>query len=61
MSASSSSPDASLMPVGVNVSIVSVTTDALPDLIASNRSLFGTRHRRWSHGKYDGVKWVSTS
>ena len=32
-----------------------------PDRIASKRSLLGTRQRRWSHGLYDGVKWVSTS
>ena len=29
------------MPVSVKVSIWSVTTEALPDRIASNRSLFG--------------------
>ena len=50
MSASSSSPDARRMPVSVKVSIWSVTTDARPDRMASNRSLLGTRHRRWSHG-----------
>ena len=61
MSASSTSPDVSVIPVAVNVSIVSVTTEALPDLMALNRSLLGMRHSRWSHGKYEGVKWVSTS
>ena len=50
MSASSSSPDASLRPFSVNVSIWSVTIDALPCRIASNRSPSGTRQTRWSHG-----------
>ena len=49
-SASSSSPDSSACPVSVNVSMRSVTTDARPSLIASNRSPSGTRQRRWSHG-----------
>ena len=39
-----------LEPVSVNVSMWSVTIDARPALIASNRSPSGTRHRRWSHG-----------
>ena len=38
------------MPVSVKVSIWSVTTDARPDRMASNRSLLGTRQSRWSHG-----------
>ena len=49
-SASSSAPDSSLSPVSVNVSIRSVTTDALPSQIAAKRSPSGTRHMRWSHG-----------
>ena len=38
------------MPVSVNVSMRSVTTDASPLRIALNRSPSGTRQRRWSHG-----------
>ena len=49
-SASSSAPDSSLSPFSVKVSIRSVTIDALPALIDSNRSPSGTRQRRWSHG-----------
>ena len=33
--------------------MVSVTTSALPALIASNRSASGTRQTRWSHGLYE--------
>ena len=60
-SASSVAPDSSWMPVSVTVRMRSVTTDAEPLRIAANRSPSGTRHRRWSHGPYVGVKWVSTS
>ena len=49
-SASSSAPDASLMPVSVNVSMWSVTIEARPLLSALKRSPSGTRHMRWSHG-----------
>ena len=38
------------MPVSVNVSISSVTTEAAPAEIDSNRSLSGTRQSRCSHG-----------
>src|SRR3546814_4507917 len=38
MSAAISVPDASLIPVSVKVSIVSVTTEARPSRIATNRS-----------------------
>ncbi len=61
MSAASSSPDASRRPVGVNVAIWSVAIDTLPARMDRNRSPSGTRHIRWSHGLYRGVKWVSTS
>ena len=50
MSASSSLPDASRMPPLVIRSMWSVTTDALPALIASERSPVGIRQTRWSHG-----------
>ena len=50
MSASSSSPEPSRMPVSVKVSMVSVTTEASPWRIAWNRSPSGTRQSRWSHG-----------
>ena len=50
MSASSSSPEVSRIPVLVNVSMVSVTTDACPRRIDLNRSPFGTKQSRWSHG-----------
>ena len=46
MSAFSSSPESSFIPSEVNSSMVSVTTDAFPELIASKISPFGTRHRR---------------
>lgn len=49
------------MPVLVNRSIRSVTTDAFPAEIALNRSPLGTMASRCSHGLYRGVKWVSTS
>lgn len=45
-SASSVSPDASWMPPSVNVSMVSVTTDARPSLMAANRSPSGSRQIR---------------
>ncbi len=38
----------------------SVTTSTEPSRIALNRSPSGTRHRRWSHGSYVGVKCSST-
>jgi hypothetical protein len=49
-SAGSSVPDVSRIPCSVNVSMVSVTTDARPSLIDRNRSPSGIRHIRWSHG-----------
>ena len=59
MSASICVLESSWIPVSVKRSMVSVTTSALPALIASNRSASGTRQTRWSHGLYDGVKWAS--
>ena len=50
MSASSSWPDVSRMPFGVNVSIVSVTIEACALRSARNRSPSGTKQSRWSHG-----------
>ena len=38
------------MPVAVNGSMVSVTTDAWPLRSARNRSPSGTKQSRWSHG-----------
>ena len=38
------------MPCSVKVSMRSVTTDAVPCLIALKRSPFGTTQSRWSHG-----------
>ena len=61
MSASISSPDVSRMPVSVKVSMVSVTIDAVPRRRALKRSPSGTRHSRWSHGSYVGLKCSSTS
>ena len=61
MSASSSCPDFNRMPFSVNVSISSVTIEALPELIPANRSPSGTNASRCRHGRYFGVKWVSTS
>jgi len=49
-SASISAPEASRIPVGVRVSMVSVTTSAVPPRSARNRSPSGTRQSRWSHG-----------
>lgn len=60
-SAGGVSPDSSRSPDDVNSAIRSVTTDARPDRIAANRSPSGTRHNRWSHGWYFGLKCVSTS
>jgi hypothetical protein len=60
-SASSSAPERSFRPVSVNVSMWSVTTDARPLRSTRKRSPLGTRHIRWSHGSYLGVKWVSRS
>ncbi len=50
MSAVSSWPDFSRMPVLVNRSMWSVTTEARPAEVASNRSPSGTTHSRWSQG-----------
>jgi cation diffusion facilitator CzcD-associated flavoprotein CzcO len=50
MSASRCLPDFSLIPLASKLSIWSVTTLALPWLIALKKSASGTRHRRWSHG-----------
>ncbi len=50
MSASSSAPDSSRMPVSVNSAISSVTTSARPLLMAAKKSPSGARHIRWSHG-----------
>ncbi len=49
-SAGSSAPEASRRPVGVNVSIRSVTTETEPARTAANRSPSNDRHSRWSHG-----------
>ena len=49
------------MPVGVKVSMVSVTTEARPWRMARKRSPSGTKQTRWSHGSYAGRKWRSTS
>ncbi len=46
MSASRASPESRRMPVSVNVSMVSVTTDAAPARIAAKKSPSGTRHKR---------------
>ena len=46
MSASSSSPELSFMPLLVNSSMVSVTTEAFPELMALKKSPLGTRHIR---------------
>ena len=46
MSASSSSPESSLIPLLVNSLIVSVTTEAFPLFMAWNMSPFGTKHSR---------------
>ena len=40
----------------VNVSIVSVTTSAFPELMASKKSPSGMKHTRSSHGLYLGLK-----
>ena len=40
----------------MKVSMWSVTTETRPSRIARKRSASGTRHRRWSHGLYGGVK-----
>ena len=50
MSASSSAPDLSLIPVSVNSAIWSVTTSARPLRMAAKKSPSGARHMRWSHG-----------
>ncbi|MEB3367252.1 hypothetical protein [Saccharopolyspora mangrovi] len=50
MSASSSAPERNRIPVSVNSSTRSVTTEAFPLLSASKMSPSGVRHRRWSHG-----------
>ena len=51
MSASSSSPDEVRMPVSVKVSMVSVTTEARPSLIAVKMSPSGTTAIRCCHGR----------
>ena len=60
MSAFSSRPDVSRMPVRVKVSIRSVTIEALPLDMALKMSPSGTMQTRWSHGSYAGLKCVST-
>ena len=50
-SAWSSSPELTLMPVSVNVSMVSVTIDALPSRMAANMSPSGTMAMRCCHGR----------
>ncbi len=60
MSASSERPEDNDTPDDVNREIRSVTTSALPERNARNRSASGTRHSRWSHGSYDGTKCGST-
>ena len=45
----------------MNRSMVPVAIEARPCRMARNRSPSGTRHSRWSHGPYFGLKWVSTS
>ena len=50
MSAASSAPDSSRIPVSVKRTMRSVTTEAEPSAMALNRSESGTTHIRWSHG-----------
>ena len=50
-SASSVSPEASVMPCSVNASMWSVTTDAFPDLIAWKKSPSGTMAMRCCHAR----------
>ena len=51
MSAGISSPELTLIPCSVNVSMVSVTTEALPSRSAANRSPSGTMAMRCCHGR----------
>ena len=51
MSAGISSPELTLMPCSVNVSMVSVTIEALPSRRAANRSPSGTMAMRCCHGR----------
>ena len=59
MSASITVPPAVTTPVSVKVAISSVTIEAFPDLMPSNRSPSGTNAIRCCHGRYRGVKWGS--
>src|SRR5690554_7887340 len=58
MSALSVLPDFNKIPSSTKRSIWSVTTEAEPSLIDSNKSPKGTAHKRWSQGLYLGVKWL---
>ena len=51
MSAGISSPEPTLMPFSVNVSMVSVTIDAVPSRRAANKSPSGTTAMRCCHGR----------
>lgn len=51
MSAGISSPEETLMPCSVNVSMVSVTIEALPSRSAANRSPSGVMAIRCCHGR----------
>ena len=51
MSASSSSPELTRMPVSVNSSIVSVTIEAFPSRMAAKKSPSGTIAMRCCHGR----------
>ena len=55
-SASSVSPEASVMPCSVNDSIWSVTTEAWPDLIDWKKSPSGTKAMRCCHGSVGRVE-----
>ena len=50
-SAGISSPEETRMPCSVNVSMVSVTIEAVPARRVANRSPSGTRARRCCHGR----------
>ena len=51
MSAGISSPELTLIPRSVNVSMVSVTIEAFPSRSAANRSPSGTMAMRCCHGR----------
>ena len=51
MSAGISSPELTFIPCSVNVSMVSVTTEAFPSRSAANRSPSGTTAMRCCHGR----------